>query len=109
VPLLIPARASAPLLEPAVAALSPEIPVVTLAATIDELAGVNGQHDRELLNVLEGVAAGLEKLTPDNRRVFVAHVEAMQARAAADPLVSADYRQFLADFPTSFGLVENMN
>ena len=82
--------------------------VVTLAATIDELAGVDDRYGRELLNVLESVAAELEKLGPDDRRAFVAHVEAMSARAAANPLVSAEYRKFLAEFPTSFGLIENM-
>jgi formiminotetrahydrofolate cyclodeaminase len=83
--------------------------VVTLAATIDELGGVDDRYERELLHVLESVAAELEKLNSDDRRAFAAHVEAMSARAAADPLVSAEYRQFLGEFPTSFGLIENMH
>jgi hypothetical protein len=58
--------------------------VVTLAATIDELAGVDDRYERELLHVLESVAAELEKLNSDDRRAFAAHVEAMSARAAAD-------------------------
>jgi hypothetical protein len=82
---------------------------VTLAAAIDELTDVDDRYERELLTVLESVAAELVKLGPDDRLVFVAHVEAMSARAAADPLVSAEYRNFLAEFPTSFGLIENMH
>lgn len=72
--------------------------VVTLAATIDELAGVDDRYERELLHVLESVAAELDKLNSDDRRAFAAHVEAMSARAAADPLVSADIASSSASF-----------
>jgi hypothetical protein len=81
--------------------------VVMLAGTVDELAGLEDRYERELLNVLESVAGELEKLSPDDRLVFAAHVEAMNTRAAADPLVSAKYRRFLAEFPAAFGLIEN--
>jgi hypothetical protein len=78
-----------------------------LAGTVDELAGLEDGYERELMNVLESVMGELQKLSADDRRVFAAHVEAMSARAAADPLVSAGYRKFLADFPAAFGLIEN--
>ena len=81
--------------------------VVMLAGTVDDLAGLQDRYERELTNVLESVVAELEKLNPDDRRVFATHVEAMSARAAANPLVSTQYRAFLAEFPTSFGLIEN--
>jgi hypothetical protein len=81
--------------------------VVMLAGTVDELAGHEDGYERELTNVLESVVAELEKLDAHDRRVFATYVEAMSARAAADPLVSAHYREFLAEFPTSFGLIEN--
>ena len=81
--------------------------VVMLAGTVDELAGLEDEYERELTNVLESVVAELEKLNADDRRAFAAHVGAMSARAAADPFVSAHYRDFLAEFPTSFGLVED--
>ena len=81
--------------------------VVMLAGTVDELAGLEDGYERELTNVLESVVAELEKLNADDRRAFAAHVGAMSARAAADPFVSAHYREFLAEFPTSFGLVED--
>jgi hypothetical protein len=81
--------------------------VVMLAATIDELAGLEDGYEHELTNVLESVVAELDKLNADDRRVVATHVEAMSARAVADPVVSAHYREFLAEFPTSFGLIEN--
>jgi hypothetical protein len=67
--------------------------VVMLAGTVDELAGLQDGYERELTNVLESVVAELEKLNADDRRVFATYVEAMSARAAADPLVSAHYRE----------------
>jgi len=78
-----------------------------LAGTVDELAGLDDSYGRELMNVLESVAAELEKLTPDERKLFAAHVDAMSARAAADPLASTEHRKFLAEFPAAFGLIEN--
>jgi hypothetical protein len=82
--------------------------VVMLAGTVDELAGLE-EYERELMNVLESVAWEREKLSAEDRRVFAAHVESMSARAATDPLVSAGYRKFLAEFPAAFGLTENTN
>ena len=66
--------------------------VVMLAGAVDELASLQDRYERELTNVLESVVAELEKLNPDDRRVFATHVEAMSARAEADPLVSAHVR-----------------
>ena len=83
--------------------------VVMLAGTVDELAGLDDRYERELMNVLESVAVELQKLSDDDRRVFAAHVESISERAAADPVVSAGYRKFLAEFPTAFGLTENTN
>ena len=80
--------------------------VVRLAATIDELAGLDERYERELLKILEYVAAELEKLDPGDRRVFMKHVELMSASAAADPRASAEFRDFLAEFSAGFGLID---
>jgi len=80
--------------------------VVRLAATIDELAGLDDRYERELVKMLEYVAGELDKLNPDERHEFAAHVEAMSASAATDPLASAELRKFLAEFSAGFGLID---
>jgi hypothetical protein len=78
--------------------------VVMLAGTVDELMD-DDEYARELGNVLESMAAELEKLDPEERRELVAHVQ-RAAQADRDPLVSNSYRAFLAEFSVAFGLVE---
>jgi hypothetical protein len=78
--------------------------VVRLSATIDELAGLDDRYERDLVKMLEYVAGELDQLTQDERHEFAAHVEAMSAAAASDPLASAELRKFLAGFSAGFGL-----
>jgi hypothetical protein len=80
--------------------------VVRLAATLDELAGLDDRYERELLKMLEYVAGELDKLNTDERNEFAAHVEAMSASAATDPLASTELRKFLDEFSAGFGLID---
>jgi hypothetical protein len=81
--------------------------VVRLAATLDGIWGADDRYDREVGKMLEYVAAELDRLSSDERQAFVRHVQEMSASAAADPLVSDDFRRFLSEFSSGFGLVDD--
>jgi hypothetical protein len=80
--------------------------VVRLAATLDEICGTDDRYDRYLGKTFDYMAAELDKLSPDDRKAFAKHVQAMSASAAVDPLASEEFRRFLSEFSSGFGLVD---
>ena len=81
--------------------------VVRLTATLDEIWGTDvDRYDRYIGKTMEYVAAELDKLSPAERQAFVEHVEAMSASVAANPLASDEFRRFLSEFASGFGLID---
>jgi hypothetical protein len=79
--------------------------VVMLAGAVDELMD-DDEYASGALKVLESMVAEFERLNPDERREFVVHVQKMAAEAERNPIASASRREFLTEFPASFGLAD---
>ncbi len=92
--------------------MQPEYPSLTraLAETLVDLAWfVEGAEDEQMdpddaVKALEGVAAGLNLLSDDQRSQLLKLLGTM-AQAETDPA----RREFLEGFPSGFGLVEDFD